>query len=72
MAEIGRDRLLEASFVVGYDRAQPCQPVETFLKPGRGPGPCQFEHGVKGVIQGTLPGAFQGLVHGVSLGRCRP
>ncbi len=66
MAEIRRNRLFEAGFVVRNHSAQPRQPVETLAKRRRRLSPRQLEHGVKGVIQGALPGAFQGLVHGVS------
>src|SRR3981189_2742813 len=68
MAKIRRDRLIEAGFVVRNDSAQARQPVEPLAKRRRRRRPRQFEHGVEGVLQGALPGAFQGLVHGGSLG----
>src|ERR1700716_2501686 len=68
MAEIRRDRLIEAGFVVRNDNAQVRQPVEPLAKRRRRRRPRQFEHGVEGVLQGALPGTFQGLVHGGSLG----
>ena len=48
------------------DRAQPRQPVEPLAERRRRRGPRQLEQAVKGVIQGALPRAFQGLVHGGS------
>jgi hypothetical protein len=36
VAEIRRDRRLEAGLVVGDDRAQSCQPVEALLERRRG------------------------------------
>src|SRR3981189_1962981 len=68
MAKIRRDRLIEAGFVVRNDSAQARQPVEPLAKRRRRRRPRQFEHGVEGVLQGALPGTFQGLVHGGSLG----
>src|SRR6266404_4968805 len=67
MAEIRRDRLLETGFIVRNGRAQPCQPVEALGKIRRGRRPRQLEHGMEAVLERALPGAFQGLVHGVSL-----
>ena len=67
MAEIRRDRRFETGLVVGDDRAQPRQPVETLLERRRGLRPRQVEQAVKGVIQGALARAFQWLVHGVFL-----
>src|SRR5260370_6936224 len=67
MAEIRRDRLLETGFIVRNGRAQPCQPVEALGKIRRGRRPRQLEHGMEGVLERALPGAFQGPVHGVSL-----
>src|SRR3981081_856354 len=67
MAEIRRDRLIEAGFVVGNDGAHARQPVAPLAKRRRRRRPRQFEHGVEGVLQGALPGTFQGLGHGGSL-----
>ena len=58
MAEIRRDRLFEAGLVVGDDRAQPRQPVQTLLERRRGLRSRQVEQAVKGVVQGALAGLF--------------
>jgi len=70
MAEIRRDRLLEAGFVGRDRRLQPRQPVEPLGERRRRRGPGQLEDSVKGVLQGVLPRAFHGLVHGGSPSGC--
>jgi len=66
VAEIGRDRLLEAGLVLGHHSPQPLQPVQALIQRRGGFRPRAVEHGMEGVLQGALPRAFQRLVHGVS------
>jgi hypothetical protein len=56
MAEIRRDRLLEAGFVVRNRRAQPRQPVNRSGQIGRRVVRVRFEQAVKGVLRAFCPG----------------
>jgi len=64
VAEIGRDRLPEALFIVGDDTAQPRQPVEPLGKVRRRLAPRPHDHGVQGLLQRPQRGGRQGFVHG--------
>ncbi|MET3282386.1 hypothetical protein ABIF43_007875 [Bradyrhizobium japonicum] len=78
VAEIGRDRLAEALFIVGDDGAQPRQPVEPLGQISGRLRPRPRDHGVEGVGEGPQRGARRGsvqrsiqdlvpgLVHGVA------
>ena len=71
MAEIGRDRLLEAGLVLLDRGAQPAQPVDPDVAARQGIGPRGVELGMEGVVEGgkgRILGSegFQGLVHGIS------
>ena len=52
VAEIGRDRLLEAGLVVADDLAQPPQAVEAKLERRQRLAPRGVQHGMESVIQG--------------------
>jgi hypothetical protein len=62
VAEIGRDRLPEALFIVRDDGAQPRQPVEPLGQISGRLGPRPRDHGVEGVFEAPERGARQGSV----------